>query len=141
MNIKTTSDNKVNLLKLAIQTNCYASILLLLTVSLVSLSGEYDFFHNLSDLYGPLAGNLKLMLFYLCLTEVTVFSYCIASKNYQGIAVMGVFMMLLVPSLHFYGYVNQIPIDPQYNWFFLYIGGSHVGFGIWHFLNKDQNHE
>lgn len=138
MSTQVAPPNTHNIIKLAIQMNCYVSILLLLAVSFLSLSGEYYFFDNLSELYGPLAGNLKLMLLYLCVTEVTVFSYCLASKNYQGIAVMGAFMMLLVPSLQFYGYINQIPIDPQYNWFFLYIGGSHVAFGIWHFLTTEK---
>lgn len=49
--------------------NFNVAVIFLLVVSFISAAGSSMFFDNNSDLYGPLAGNLRLMLIYL--TDVT----------------------------------------------------------------------
>lgn len=123
-------------LKILLQVNFNASVIFLLIVSVFSLAGSDFFFADQRDLYGPLAGNLRLMLIYLCLTEIAVYSYCHFSHNNQGIVILGIFLLLLIASLQFYGYVNQIPIDTNYHFFFLYLGLSHILFGVFSLLKK-----
>ncbi|WP_305906879.1 hypothetical protein Q9L42_018685 [Methylomarinum sp. Ch1-1] len=136
MNTQVSMHKSLSILKVVLQVNFQASVIFLLIASIMSIGGSQFFFAQLSEIYGPLAGNLRLMLAYLCLAEIAIYSYCHFSKNYKGIALLGVFLLLLIASLQFYGYVNEIPIDNNYNWFFLYIGLSHILYGTVSFAEK-----
>ncbi len=138
MNTQISPSASLNILKIALQVNVHASIIILLIVSILTISGSDLLFTELSELYGPLAGNLRLMLVYLCIVEITVFSYCHFSNNYQGTALLGIFLLLLIPALAFYGRVNQIPIDNNYHWLFLYLGVSHLLYGLFAFMIHSQ---
>ncbi len=129
LSIQPSMSKSLTVVKILVQVNFNAAVIFLLIVSVFSIAGSEFFFSDLADLYGPLAGNLRMMLAYLCLTEVAVYSYCRYSHNNQGLVVLGIFLLFLILSLQFYGYINQIPIDKNYYGFFLYLGLSHILFG------------
>jgi len=101
----------------------------LLVVSLFSAAGSSLFFDNNSELYGPLAGNLRLMLIYLTLSQFAGYCFCSYSQNYRPLLPIGLFWLLLMGSIEFYGMVNQIPIDEDYGRLFLYLGLSNLFYG------------
>ena len=129
MNATVIVNKSLSLLKLLFQINFNASVIFLLIVSVISMMGSDFFFSDNSDLYGPLAHNLRFVLFYLCMIELGVYSYCRFVDNYQAIAVLGVFILLLITSLEVYSVINQVPVDENYARFFWYSGLSHLGFG------------
>ncbi|WP_347989441.1 hypothetical protein [Methylomonas sp. AM2-LC] len=129
MHTNTRFSKNFDVLKLICSINFNASLIILAVVSVISAMGSTLIFDDQTDLYGPMSGNLRLMLFYLCLTEVAVYSYCRFSGDYKGLLVLGVFLLLLTLSLEFYGSINQVPIDENYQWFFLYMGLSHLSYG------------
>lgn len=118
------------LMKLLLAVNFSASLIFLLLVSIVTILGGPLIFEEQSDLYGPMASNLRLMLVYLCLTELSVFSFCRFSKDYQGVLLLGLFLVLMAISVEFYGEINEVPVDEYYRWFFLYLGVSHVAYSM-----------
>lgn len=128
MNNKTLSDKSLAALRLVLAVNFNAAMIFLFLVGTISVVGNSLIFENQSDLYGPMASNLRLLPIYLCLTELSVYSYCRFEANYQGLMVLGIFLLLLVVSIEFYGAINQVPVDENYRWFFLYLGLSHVAF-------------
>lgn len=117
-------------IKLLLTVNFSASVIFLFLVSAVSLFGQPVLFEDGSDLYGPMASNLRLMLLYLCLTELAVCSFCRFSDQYQGVLLMGLFLLLLAVSVDFYGEINDVPIDENYARFFIYLGVSHVAYAV-----------
>lgn len=129
MNATVVVSKSLSFLKLLLQVNFNASVIFLLIVSVISMAGSDFFFTDNSDLYGPLAHNLRFVLFYLCMIELGVYSFCRFVGNYQGIAVLGVFILLLIASLEVYSVINQIPVDENYARLFWYSGLSHLGFG------------
>ncbi len=56
--------------------------------------------------------------------------YCFLMKRFQAIILTGFFLILITGSLEFYGQINEVPIDPNYPLFLLYIGISHILFGM-----------
>jgi membrane-associated HD superfamily phosphohydrolase len=123
-------------LKLMPAINFNAAVIFLLIVSLISASGSTLFFDNNSDLYGPLASNLQLMLIYLTLSQFTVYCFCSYSQNYRLLLPVALFWFLLMGSIEFYGKINQILIDEAYRWFFLYMGISNLAYGVYYDFNK-----
>jgi hypothetical protein len=136
MNNRVVTDKSLNILKLLSAVNFNAAVIFLLIVSVISALGSTLFFEDQSELYGPLASNLRLMLVYLCLTELSVYSFCRFRDNYQGILILGMFLLLLMVSIEFYGVINQVPIDDNYRWLFLYLGLSHICHGTLTSVNK-----
>lgn len=129
MNNSGVNNKGFNVLKLILAVNFNAAVIFSLIVGVLSAMGSTLFFEDQSQLYGPMASNLRLMLIYLCLTELAVYSFCRFGDNYQGLLILGAFLLILVVSIEFYGAINQIPIDDNYPWFFLYLGLSHIGYG------------
>lgn len=119
-----------------LQLNYYLALLISLACAILSLVSNEFPFHNNIELYGPLARNLKLMLAYLFLTELSVFSFCSLTGNYKALTVLGLFLILLIGALEFYGTINNIPIDKNYYVFFLYTGISHILFGTLSFIKN-----
>lgn len=116
-------------LSMLLAVNFNVAVIFLLAVSLISAAGSSVFFDNNSELYGPLAGNLRLMLIYLTLSQFAAYCFCSFSQNYRLLVPAGLFWLLLMGSIEFYGLVNQIPIDEDYSWLFLYLGLSNLGYG------------
>ncbi|CAG1022015.1 hypothetical protein IVG45_05505 [Methylomonas sp. LL1] len=129
MNARSVSSVSLNLLRLMLQVNFNASVLFLLIASVLSMAGSELFFDNSSDLYGPLANNLRLVLLYLCLVQLAVYGFYQMSNNYAAVVFLGAFLLILILSLEFYCTVNQIEIDPNYRQLLLYAGLSHVLYG------------
>lgn len=129
MNTRSTSKISLNLLQLLLQINFNVSVIFVLVVSLMSLAGSDMFFENNSDLYGPLANNLRMVLFYLCFVQLAVYGFYQMSSNYAAVFTLGAFLLILIVSLQFYSIINQIEIDPSYQQIFLYAGLSHVLYG------------
>lgn len=123
-------------LNILLQLNFNASIIFLLIVSAISMTGSSFFFENSAELYGPMAANLPLMLVYLSLTEIAVTSFCRFSGNYQALLALGAFLLLLTVSVEFYGVINQVPVDENYRWLFLYLGLSHLAYGWIQVFNR-----
>jgi hypothetical protein len=117
--------------------NFNIAVIFLLAVSLVSVSGSSLFFENNSELYGPLASNLRLMLIYLTLSQFSAYCFCSYIENYRLLMAVGLFWLMLMASINFYGTVNQIPIDEDYNWLFLYLGLSNLVYGGFMVLNRE----
>jgi hypothetical protein len=46
-------------------------------------------------------------------------------KRFQAIILTGFFLILITGSVEFYGQINEVPIDPDYPLFLLYIGIPH----------------
>lgn len=129
MNTRSLSCTSLNVLQIVLQVNFNASVMLILLASVLSLTGSEFFFENTSDLYGPLANNLRLVLIYLCLVQIAVYGFYQMSSNYAAIVALGAFLLILILSLEYYSSVNQIEIDENYQQVFLYAGLSHLLYG------------
>lgn len=129
MNTRSLSRTSLNILHIFLQVNFNASVILILLASVLSLTGSEFFFENTSDLYGPLANNLRLVLIYLCLVQIAVYGFYQMSSNYAAIVALGAFLLILILSLEYYSSVNQVEIDENYQQVFLYAGLSHLLYG------------
>lgn len=126
----TESLNTLKVIKLLVSANFYVAVLLLVVGGLLSVSDSYSFFQFNEDLYGALDNNLRMMMFYLAITEIVILIYCWLAKNYKALVLVGFFLILMIGSLQFYGEVNTVDIDESFPLFLLYIGISHIVFGI-----------
>ncbi|MDD2737949.1 MAG: hypothetical protein PHR94_03390 [Methylomonas lenta] len=138
MNTRSNSKTSLNFLQLLLQINFNVSVIFVLVVSLISLAGSDIFFENNSDLYGPLANNLRMVLLYLCFVQLAVYGFYQMRSNYAAVLALGVFLLFLIVSLQFYSIINQIEIDPSYQQIFLYAGLSHVLYGGFCVLRNDR---
>ncbi|MGZ4971111.1 MAG: hypothetical protein ACXV8O_05815 [Methylobacter sp.] len=141
MNAKFLNHKVLQLLSLLPAINFNIAVIFLLAVSLVSVGGSSLFFDNSSDLYGPLASNLRLMLIYLTLSQFSAYCFCSYIENYRLLMAVGLFWLMLMASIKFYGMVNQIPIDEGYGWLFLYLGLSNLVYGGFMVLKKYQEQD
>ncbi|MDO9269809.1 MAG: hypothetical protein Q7T96_11960 [Methylobacter sp.] len=135
---KFLNHKTLQLLSMLSAVNFNASIIFLLIISLISAAGSAVIFDNNSELYGPLAGNLRLMLIYLTLSQFAAYCFCSYTQNYRPLVPVGLFWLLLMGSIEFYGMVNQIPIDEDYGRVFLYLGLSNLVYGGLMVLNGYQ---
>jgi hypothetical protein len=119
-----------NIGKLLVQINFYVAVIVLIGFCLLSVSDDYSLFDFNEDLYGALDNNLRMMMVYLGLIEAMVFAYCWLIKKFQAMALVGLFLVLMIESIEFYGEVNTVEIDSSLPLFFLYTGLSHVAFGV-----------
>ncbi len=117
-------------LKLLVEANFYISVILIIAVSIMSVTGGYSVFEFNEELYGPMANNLRIMLVYLALADVIICAYCLLSKKFRVFIVVGFFLILSIGSLKFYGAINDVTVDDNFFVFFLYTGLSHIVFGI-----------
>ncbi len=138
MSAKFLNQKTLQLLSMLSAINFNVAVILLLVVSLISAAGSSLLFDNNSELYGSLAGNLRLMLVYLTLSQFAAYCYCSYSENYRLLVPVGLFWLLLMGSIEFYGTVNQISIDEDYGRLFLYLGLSNLVYGGLMFINGDQ---
>lgn len=129
MNTRSGSNVSLNILQQLLQFNFNVSVIFILLVSLLSLTGSELFFENNSDLYGPLANNLRMVLLYLSLVQLAVYGVYQFSCNYAAVFTLGAFLLILIVSLQCYSIINQIDIDPNYQKIFLYAGLSQVLYG------------
>ena len=116
--------------KLLVEFNFYVAVLVLIGFCLLSVSDSFSIFSFNEDLYGALDNNLRVMIVYLGVAEIVVFAYCWLTQRFQGMTLVGFFLLLLIESVQFYGEVNSIEIDEVFPLFFLYTGLSHLAFGI-----------
>ena len=136
MNTESFNNKVLPLLKILPAINFNVAIIFLLIVSVISATGSAYFFDNNSDLYGPLASNLRLMMIYLTLSQFAVYCFCSYSQNHRFLVPVGLFWLMLMASIEFYGMVNQIPIDENYRWCFLYMGASNLIYGGYYGFTK-----
>ncbi|WGS87771.1 hypothetical protein [Methylomonas sp. UP202] len=129
MQTKTLAGKTLDIVELLLQVNFNAAVLLVLISSALSMFGGAIYFEDNSDLYGPLANNLRLMMFYLSLVQIAVYSFYLYGNSPAAVAGLGVFLLLLTASLGFYASINQIEIDEKYAELFLYAGASHLVYG------------
>lgn len=120
--------------KYALEANYYVSLVVSFSAVVLSFTDNQEFFELNSDLYGPLINNIKIMMLYIVLSEFALFIFCFLKQNYKELTAAGLFLILLIGALEFYGRVNQIPIDQTYHLFFLYTGLSHISYGLLSFL-------
>jgi len=117
-------------IKLLIDLNFYISVAVLITGCLFSISPQLSFFEFNEELFGALVNNLRIMMLYLAATECVILLYCFFTKKYQFSVLIGFFLILMIGSLQFYGEVNNVDIDANLPSFFLYVGISHILFGL-----------
>ena len=121
---------KVENLKYLLEVNFYASVILLLAGSFLSVSDNHSLFEFKEDLYGALNNNLRMIMVYLGMTEIVILIYCFMRKNFRSIILVGFFLILMVGSMEFYGEINTVEIDNNFPIFFFYTGISHMLFGV-----------
>lgn len=129
MNTQTISKVSLNLLQLLLQINFNASVIFVLIVSALTMTGSELFFDNNSDLYGPLANNLRMIMLYLCMVQLAVYGFYQVNNNCAAVFTLGAFLVVLIISIEYYSVVNQIEIDQSYQQVFLYAGLSHLFYG------------
>jgi hypothetical protein len=117
-------------IRFLIEANFYISVISLITAGVMAISGGPSFFEFNEDLYGPLANNLRMMLVYLTIAEVILCVYCFLIKQFKIFIIAGFFLILTSGSLKFYSVINDIAVDENFFVFFLYLGLSHILFGI-----------
>lgn len=128
----------LGLLQLALQINWNTAVIVLLVSGMATMFGYPLFFEDNSDLYGPLANNMRLMMFYLCLIQIAVCSFYKLGNSPAALSALGIFLLLLIASLEFYGDINQIEIDENYQQLFIYSGLSHLLYGGWLALRRQE---
>lgn len=139
MNTQSISNKSLNVLQLLLQINFNASVIFVLIVSILSITGSEMFFENSTDLYGPLANNLRVVLLYICMMQLAVYGFYQISNNYAGVFILGAFLLILIIALKFYAVINQIEVDESYHQVFLYAGLSHLLYGAMCFWRKTTN--
>ncbi|MFU8789483.1 MAG: hypothetical protein ACNA7G_10660 [Methylobacter sp.] len=146
MNTPIFKQKTMQWLTLLMGINFNIAVVFLLIASVVSATGSSAIFDNNAELYGPLASNLRLMLVYLTISQFSVYCFCSYSQNYRPLMAVGVFWLTLMGAIDFYGMVNQIVIDVNYDWLFLYLGVSNLLYGGLsamqrHYLRQDTNRQ
>ncbi len=117
-------------LKYLLEVNFYASVILLLAGSFLSVSDNHSLFEFKEDLYGALDNNLRMIMVYLGMTEMVILIYCLIRKDFRSMILVGFFLILMVGSMEFYGEINTVEIDSNFPIFFFYTGISHILFGV-----------
>ncbi|MCQ8182256.1 hypothetical protein NP603_14130 [Methylomonas sp. SURF-1] len=135
----TVTSRTLNLLQLILQVNFNAAVITLLISGVATIIGNPFFFADNSDLYGPLANNMRLMMFYLCLIQVAVYSFYKLDNRPEALAALGIFLLLLIAALEFYCSINQIEVDDNYRRLLVYSGLSHLVFGGFAALREPQH--
>ncbi|MGZ0079126.1 MULTISPECIES: hypothetical protein [unclassified Methylomonas] len=139
MHTQSITTKTMNFLQLLLQINFNVAVILLLISGAATIFGNTLFFEDSSDLYGPLANNMRLMMFYLCLIQIAAYSFYKLSNSPEALAALGVFLLLLIGSLEFYCSINQIEIDENYRQLFIYSGLSHLLYGGCAAMRHQQN--
>ena len=130
MNQSIVSEKSAGFLRLLLAVNFNAAVIFLLIVSVLSAMGSHMFFEDYGDLYGPMDNNLRLMLIYLSVSELAVYSFCRYSENFSVMVVMGLFLLLCSFGIEVYSEINEVVVDENYFWFFVYLGLSHLCYGL-----------
>lgn len=125
------------IIKLSVELNFFISVVLLILGGILSISGAYSIFEFNEDLYGALDNNLRMVMAYLAFSEIFIVAYCMFSKKFQIMIIVGSFLILMIGSLAFYGEINAVEIDPKFPAFFLYTGVSHILIGV--LANVEKN--
>ena len=113
-----------------LEANYYLALVVSLVVAVLSLIGDQSLFYSGNDNNNPVINNLKLLMVYLALAELSVFVYCTLRHSYRELIMVGLFLILLIGALEFYGQVNQLVVNQVFYLFFLYTGLSHLLYGI-----------
>jgi hypothetical protein len=122
--------NKYTILKILIEFNFYCAVVLLISLSFLCFSDEYSLFIFNENLYGALDNNLRMIMIYLAITECVILLYCVLTKGFRLMMLVGFFLILMIGSMEFYGEINTVEIDDQFKIFFLYTGISHILYGV-----------
>lgn len=77
----------------SIEINFYMAVIVLISAGFLSVSERYSFFEFNENLYGALDNNLRMMMVYLVVTEIIVLSYCLISKKFQAMILVGFFLI------------------------------------------------
>jgi hypothetical protein len=127
-------------IKFILEVNFYISVIVLIAGCFSSISRSYSFFEFNEELYGALDNNLRMIMFYLALTEVVILGYCFFRKNFQVMIPAGFFLILMIGSMEFYSEINAVEIDDHFPLFFLYTGLSHIFYGVITGIEKNSGH-
>jgi hypothetical protein len=136
MNVMTFKG--LQILKFLLEINFTLSVIVLLAGGFLSVSESFSIFEFNEDLYGALDNNLRMTMIYLAMTEIAMLGYCFFRKNYQALVPVGFFLILMIGSIEFYGEINAVEIDKNFPLFFLYIGLSHIFFGVMAGMEKNS---
>ncbi|NOT12573.1 MAG: hypothetical protein HOP23_12185 [Methylococcaceae bacterium] len=129
--------NSTQVIKIIAEINFYISVILLVLGGILSVFGSHSFFQFNEDLYGALDNNLRMVMVYLAFTECMIVAYCWIRNKFQIMIIVGSFLIMMIGSLGFYGEINAVEIDPTFTSFFLYIGLSHIFYGV--LVNRDKH--
>jgi hypothetical protein len=108
--------------------------------TILAFSGNNGFISTGQDFANPLMNNLKIMLAYLVLAQISVFGFCYIKRSYKELVIVGVAVLFIPAGLEFYAEVNQLYIDEKFTVFCLYNGLAHIFYGALSYF-PDQNGE
>ena len=117
-------------IKVLLEINFLIAVMVLLAGCFLCISENESFFTFNEDLYGALDNNLRMIMVYLGVTEIAILIYCYARKNVKVLIPVGFFLVLMTVTMDFYGEINTVEIDSNFQWFFIYTGLSHVLVGM-----------
>jgi len=120
----------IRIVKFAIWINFFIAVMVLVSGGILSILEGYSFFDFNEDLYGALDNNLRMMMFYIAITEIVILIYCFLNKQFSLLIIVGLFLILIIGSMQFYGEVNTVAIDEKIPFFLFYTGLSHILFGF-----------
>ena len=120
----------IKIVKFAVCINFCVAVMALVSGGLLSILEGYSFFDFNEDLYGALDNNLRIMMFYIAVTEIVILIYCFFNKQFGLLIIVGLFLILIIGSMQFYGEVNTVAIDEKIPFFLFYTGLSHILFGL-----------
>lgn len=121
-------------------TNYYLSVCLLLSTPVLVMLGKDFVFDSNEGTLNPLLNNLRIILFYLALIEICMIIHCYLKRQWQTQITLGGFYIILTGLIEFYAQINQISLKQGYQLFFIYIGISHVIFGIYDQSKNAKTH-
>lgn len=130
MNRHTLQTQLINALSLLLKINVKASMIFLVIASVLTLSGSQLLFTDDSAIYGPLAGNLRLLLVYLTMTVLAVYGLSNYGRQTGLLMALGIFLLLMAGGIEFYSQINDVPVDERYRLLFIYCGLSQLAFAV-----------
>lgn len=122
--------------KFFVDANFYISVLLLVYSAGSAITQNYSIFEFNEDLFGAIHNNLRMALLYLAMTETVICLYCFVTNQPRLMLFVGYFLIMMLGSVAFYGKINGVPIDDNITLVLLYVGLSHIGFGIFSAIEK-----
>lgn len=124
-----------------IWANFYLSVLLSVIGGGVVLLRPDSVFPEVMQIYGPLARNLLIVVFYLVAIQLVLWAFCYRRSGYLEALIMGGVFLMSALGIPFYSWVNDLPVSLTLVWGMAYCGLSHILYFVYAYLywrDKDE---